>query len=54
MTNCECEVSDSEITIDTRKHDMFDTSKTVQNRGIDETQTGITGRNRFEKTGFKK
>ncbi len=35
-------------TIDSVKHDKYDTSKTVQNRGIDETQTNLTGRNRFE------
>lgn len=50
MTNCKCSVSNAEeITIDSREHGKFDTSRTVQNRGIDETQTGLTGRNRFEK-----
>lgn len=40
--------NDEKPTIDSVKHDKYDTSKTVQNRGIDETQTNLTGRNRFE------
>ena len=49
MASCKCSVSDAEeMTIDSREHGKFDTSRTVQNRGIDETQTGLTGRNRFE------
>lgn len=50
MTNCKCSASgtDEEMTIDSREHGKFDTSRTVQNRGIDETQTNLTGRNRFE------
>ena len=48
MKNSHQSQKNKEIKMDSRNHEKYETSRTVQNRGIDETQTNVIGRNRFE------